>query len=115
MKKEEALNLLGGTTDEYWSEFYDHRGTYYGDLEAYVWAGLFDFCCCGDPRRELDKIKEALSHAKSHSSLPDELQIYGYLIDSLGFTEHGSSIYSAWLTPKGEALLVLLNELDQNL
>lgn len=115
MKKEEALNLLGGTTDEYWSEFYDHRGTYYGDLEEYVWIGLFGFCCCGDPRRELGKIKEALSCADKHRPLPDELQIYGYLIDRWGFTEHGSSIYGAWLTPKGGALLILLNELDQNL
>lgn len=112
MKKEEALNLLGGTTDEYWSEFYDTQRTYYRTLEEYVWAGLFGFCCCGNPRRELDKISEALSYAKSPSSLPDELQIYGYLIDRLGFTEHGSSIYSAWLTPQGEALLTLLNELD---
>lgn len=115
MKKEEALNLLGGTTDEYWSRFYDTQHIYYSTLEEYVWAGLFGFCCCGDPRRELDKIKEALSCAKSHSSLPDELQIYGYLIDRWGFTEHGSSIYSAWLTPKGEALLVLLNDLDPKL
>lgn len=112
MKKEEALNLLGGTTDEYWSEFYDTQRTYYSTLEEYVWAGLFGFCCCGDPQRELDKIKEALSCTDKRQPLPDELQIYGYILDNREYTEHGSSIYSAWLTPKGEALLILLNELD---
>lgn len=112
MKKEEALNLLGGKTDEYWSEFYDAQGMYYNNLEEYVWAGLFGFCCCGDPQRELEKIKETLSNAKSRNPLSDELQIYGYLLDRSDFTEHGSSIYGAWLTSKGEALLTLLNELD---
>lgn len=113
MTRDEAIKTLGGEVDEWWSYFVDNRGIEYDNLEDYIWCGLFGFCGCGDPMRELEKIKEALSCAKNHLYLPDELQIYGYLLDRGEFTEHGTSIYGAWLTPKGEALLTLLNELEK--
>jgi hypothetical protein len=46
--------------------------------------------------------------------LPFSLQIYAYILDKWEFAEHGSSIFSAVLTKKGEALLYLLEKETQD-
>lgn len=37
------------------------------------------------------------------------LQLLAYVLDSYGFTEHGSSVGGCWLTKDGERLLTVLD------
>lgn len=112
----EQLDVLGLRTDEYLSEFYDKENCYYTCLKDALWCGIFGFCTCGNPDYEIERIIHVLEILKNrtdeaYAELCEEsngYQIYLYLLDERGFTEHGFSIYGSWLTPKGEALYVAL-------
>lgn len=88
-------------------------------LESAVWVGVFGFCSCGNPEYEMQRILRVIQILTApiqerNTELYDEsngYQIYLYLLDSLGFTEHGSSVYGSWLTDKGKALRSALQEI----
>lgn len=90
---------------------------------------MFGFCGCGCPEYELDKLRETLQIIKDADmhehpeltirevaeirkpfhDLKDGYQIYLYLLNDRGFTEHGSVITGSWLNFSGYALLQVLN------
>ena len=76
---------------------------------------LFGFCYCGQPDKFIDGLAHYLNMVammKNDNSawLYTDFDIpYMYLADKAGLTDHGGSVLSAWLTPKGEELLDRLN------
>ena len=69
-------------------------------------------CGCGCPKDAYEAVHQMLERAKTHNTInPDEPHVLfmAYTLDRLGFLEHGSSIYGAWLSGKGEELLYALN------
>lgn len=81
------------------------------------------WCGCGNPE-EVDRIMLAYLESRSGDTWPkpkpkdlssDTILLLTYLADDLGWTEHGSSIASSWLTDDGKEALVNLKaaaELD---
>jgi hypothetical protein len=89
------------------------------------WSDDLKFCACGDPERIVELIRNYLSYVdeimgadthgsdwatwwkarREHWELDDDdlYLVIAYIADALGFTEHGGSIYGAWLTDKGRA------------
>ena len=78
-------------------------------LEELIHCQLFGFCGCGDPEFELQNFLKTLKTIKEGECAPFELQIYLYILDKEGFTEHGTSVFGSWLNEKGEALFCLLD------
>lgn len=83
--------------------------------------GLFDFCRCGNPHIFIEGLRQYLTLVKfAHDDrIPEEYRDenlqndyyvpYMYLADKAELTEHGGSVFSAWLTDKGKDLLKRLN------
>ena len=109
----DALKKLGIAYDEE-DEDYTIRengvAKYYDNLRDAVWHGIFDFCSCGDPDKQLIKMYNLLSTMdEEFSKAPaDEDVIYLYLLDSKGMTEHGCSVHFSWLNDKGRALMKVI-------
>lgn len=71
---------------------------------------MFDFCTCGAPDVFAEQLYEYLKIVESRT-VPDDTYIaYMYLADKAGLTEHGGSVFGAWLTIKGEKLLERMKE-----
>lgn len=70
-------------------------------------------CGCGSPEEAYKAVHEMLKRAETRDEIitPDEPHVLfmAYMLDRLEFLEHGTSIYSSWLTDKGERLLVALD------
>ena len=70
-------------------------------------------CGCGCPEEAYKAVHEMLVRTKDRGNIiePDEPHVLfmAYTLDSLEFLEHGTSIYSAWLTDKGKELLAALD------
>lgn len=70
-------------------------------------------CGCGNPEEAYEAVHEMLKRVKDRSNIiePDEPHVLfmAYTLDRLEFLEHGSSIYAAWLTDKGNELLAALD------
>lgn len=114
-KEKECITIIGGTyTDipnvDMVCKIFDADGCSYDNIAGWLWCGVFGFCGCGDIKYDLLKIYNTLKMYSNNQLLPFSLQIYAYILDKWEFTEHGSSIFSAVLTKKGEALLYLLEQ-----
>lgn len=92
-----------------------------------------DMCGCGTPEDTYEVIRRYLRIRKNcfaeklswedvveryetnlHMNYSDSmnygmLQLLAYVLDSYGFTEHGSSVGGCWLTKDGERLLTVLD------
>ena len=71
-------------------------------------------CGCGCPEEAYKAVHEMFKSFKNYDrntiDLDDPHRLFmAYTLDHLEFLEHGSSIYSAWLTDKGEELLAALD------
>lgn len=101
-------------------------------LNFYMYEKM-DLCGCGIPENTYEAIRRYLRIRKScfeenlswedvteryrtnlHIDYDDSmnygiLQFLAYILDSYGFTEHGSSVGGCWLTREGEKLLVVLD------
>lgn len=106
---EEALEKLGIVKDG-WG-YSDANGLYWELLDSALWGGLLGFCCCGDRDQGLKIIKEVLEAVQSRK-FKDEYLFHYYVFDKLELTEHGFTIYSSWLSPKGELLLSVLQKME---
>jgi len=97
------------------------------DLVDYIQTGLFEFCGCGNPERNLEYIMNGLSYINEFiGGELDELtkmgiEIFGndeskyfffYWADKEELTDHGNSV-PGWLTKKGEELLAALQYLKE--
>lgn len=79
-------------------------------------------CGCGNPERAYKSIHEMLIRVdRFRSPIPKEeidnpngcMLFMAYMLDDMGYLEHGSSIYGAWLTSKGEELLMCLTDFEK--
>lgn len=117
-KEKECITIIGGTYIDYDTdivcEIVDKEGCHWDDVATWLWCGIFGFCGCGDIQYDILKIYKTLKMYSNRQILPFSLQIYAYILDRWEFTEHGSSIFSAVLTKKGEALLYLLEKETQD-
>ena len=101
-------------------------------LDFYMYEKM-DLCGCGIPEDTYEAIRRYLRIRKScfeenlswediteryranlHIDYDDSmnhgiLQFLAYILDSYGFTEHGSSVGGCWLTEEGERLLTVLD------
>lgn len=91
-------------------------------FEDIVFADI-GLCGCGDPDAVLDMIQAYLEIKASDNfgmlgkvqdfteKYKEELLLFMmYTLDKKGFTEHGTSINTAWITYKGKKFLELLQE-----
>lgn len=109
----DALKTLGIVYDEVDNGYTIRENgikKYYDNLRDAVWHGIFDFCSCGDPDKQLIKMYNLLSDMdEEFSKAPaDEDVIYLYLLDSKGMTEHGCSVHFSWLNDKGRAFMKVI-------
>ena len=96
---------LGITLDEGW--YVVDGCSHETDLDA-IWCGIFGFCGCGNVFGELLKILDILDKLDHREKIDMKDQIYLYILDEKGFTEHGFSIFGSYLTDKGFALKKIL-------
>ena len=111
--------------------YYDPDGCFYEDAETFIATYMFGFCGCGMPDEALRHVRDSLQiimdmkeqlwtkkityneweerKKKCFSNSGSEYFMW-YVLDKLGFTEHGSSV-PGWLTQGGMELLSDLNEL----
>ena len=89
--------------------------------EKLGWCGCG---CPGEAMREVAKYLEArsLDYPESDAKMKEYFQggdgnnlvlCIAYELDRAGFTEHGSSIYSCWLTDDGKYFLWAIQEADK--
>lgn len=112
------------------------KGLLIKELSDYFWTEHMLLCNCGVPdicqekiKRYLQVLKDWASADTSHkfgirqngfmnnfgveSVYDDALLLFlAYALDSYGFTEHGTSIGTAWITDFGRMYLDVLNEVD---
>lgn len=122
-----ALSELGVTQDG--DGYVDASGCSFDDLESVILDGVFGFHGYHNPGAFLSLARNVLclmSERRDDEVEPDKYQsemtaICGnkgsmwFLIsafDRLGIVEHCGNVSSAWLTPKGYALLKAIEALD---
>ena len=101
------------------------------ELNNYFWNEHMNLCSCGTPQECQEAIRNYLHilHECKSDFISNEIKMkeifntssvydnpllllfVAYAVDSYGFTEHGSGIGGAWITPLGEMYLVVLKEL----
>lgn len=90
--------------------------------EGLLLSGVLGCCGCGTPEDGLRYIAKGLAHFTEdgvraeyfkewNDFSNEEATFFLYMMDVLGITEHGSSIYGSWLTEKGKALVKSLIKL----
>jgi len=71
-------------------------------------------CGCGQPAICWDYLHEFLKTRDNdtpYKNTENALELFFmYVVDNCGMTEHGTSIYGAWLTEEGKTALSWLNE-----
>ena len=79
-------------------------------------------CGCGNPERAYKSIHEMLIRVdRFMEPIPKEeidnlngcMLFMAYMLDNMGYIEHGTSIYASWLTSKGEELLECLTDFEK--
>lgn len=79
-------------------------------------------CGCGNPELAYKSIHEMLIRVdRFRSPIPKEeinnpngcMLFMAYMLDNMGYIEHGTSIYVSWLTSKGEELLECLTDFEK--
>lgn len=99
------------------------------ECEDFFYYEKLGYCRCGNPEdvkkvikdylkvvsETSDKRREKLKKRFSVEAVYDNelLLCLAYAVDAAGFTEHGSSVYSAWLTTEGEMFLWLLERSEE--
>ena len=78
----------------------------------YEWAEAIatdGWCGCGQPERIVTAMRDYLNLCATQAPIPDDLAtlVIAYRADELELTEHGGSIFGAWLTDAGERWLAL--------
>lgn len=116
MTTRKELEKAKNKADKRRAELNNRYKNYRARLEEEI-LDLFGFCHCGDPETIADGLQRSLNIIrirgecrKPVGDLFSEADVaYLYLADKAGLTDHGGSVFSAWLTPKGEKLLKRLN------
>lgn len=103
---------------------HDKRDNYPNEVQHFYYETL-KWCGCGEPHFALQFMRDVLAvmnmdftnsrFRRVGELLPDNSPLslsYLYMLDALGLTEHGGSIFGCWLTPKGKDALLLLSNCD---
>lgn len=135
---DDVKNTGYGDNGEYWSfEDFDHEikkpdtKRDYESIFDYCYGvivhGILNFCGCGCGIRVSGLIRTFLECFDSYDGTLFDSDIYKQRfpgrtdtemefmlkwVDSLGFSEHGCSVYGSWLTDKGIMLRELLRKMD---
>ncbi len=99
------------------------------ECEDFFYYEKLGYCGCGNPEDVKKVIKDYLKIVSDKSDKRREklkerfgveavydnelLLCFAYAVDAAGFTEHGTSVYSAWLTTEGEMFLWLLEHSEE--
>lgn len=116
---------------------YKHDGIDHEDVESLLHSGFLGFCMCGTPDDNLIYIREGLrllnekgpespsgligdewhewfedyqARKLKHFGSNEANHFFCYWADKEGYTEHGGSVLSPWLTDAGQNLLDMLDE-----
>jgi len=91
-----------------------------------------EFCWCGEPEEFLKTLRDVLAEIDAYNhrevrcshchtqdlyeatGTPGSYWLWLYWLNELELAEHGFCITGSWLTPRGEALLALLNGCDSD-
>ena len=89
-------------------------GGFYNFTKANDLIHELGICGCGCPEEAYEAVHEMLKSFKNYDhntiNLDEPHRLFmAYTLDQLEFLDHGSSIYSAWLTDKGHELLAALD------
>ena len=96
-------------------------------MDFFFGFNKLNWCGCGHPHTAYVAVSKLLYWYQDTRKLDNRLQILAdsfniedcnnglllclmYILDAAGFTEHGSSIYGAWLTDEGKMLFLVLQE-----
>lgn len=92
-------------------------------LIDYFYYSRLNWCGCGDPDLAKETVRKFLDAHRDFDNRQKKLQTYfgveyvfenalleclAYTMDAAEFTEHGTSIFGAWLTEDGEDFLYCL-------
>ena len=112
-----ALKRLGIREDGF--GYLDSKECYWRTLEDAIWGGVLGFCCCGEPERGLKRLRSILEAVElwlKYDTRPeyyeDDDVFHLYVLDKMGLTEHGTSVYCSWLSEKGKDILTVLQNID---
>ena len=84
-----------------------------GDVELLMGSDVdgLGLCCCGEPERVVRMMADYLNHRNPdyptivNTDGSDAQMLLAYLADKCGLTEHGGTVYGAWLTDEGKRWL----------
>lgn len=94
-----------------------------------MYYGTLGMCGCGDAESVKNFVYKMMEFQKRYHSKEDVSTIFkerkeylknldpdtivefvGHILESIGFYEHGSSVYGSWFTKEGEEFFTLLEE-----
>lgn len=106
----EQFTFINGHWVDQWNNVRDDEQHPDRELE-WQEAILFDgFCGCGNPEMVLDAMVKFLSLRRDNFTYLDgslEQLMLAYWADHRGLTDHGGSVYGAWITDAGRRWLEL--------
>jgi len=88
--------------------YVDDEGFTYQDKEAYIQVGIFDFCGCDSPLKNLIYIRDMLLKVKNKKIeyMNDRSYVFFlYWANKEGLLEHGWGIDDSCLTERGKEFL----------
>lgn len=72
---------------------------------------MLGFCNCANPSFVISQIHDYLKKRENPVDTSNEELLLAYVCDKAGLTEHGSSVYGAWISEKGRELV---KEMENN-
>lgn len=98
-------------------EFLDEDGVTWSSLESWFFIGILNGCGCGTSeelsKKGIELLKDIAIPERDYNRFAiyynDSFwELFMHWFDSAGLTEHGTSIFGAWLTDKGKAVHEIL-------
>ena len=69
------------------------------------------FCNCANPDELINQVRRYLKRRKHPINTSNKDLLMAYFCDKYGYTDHGGSVFGAWVSQKGEKLL---KEMEEN-
>lgn len=94
----------------------------YESAAEVIWYEKLKFCGCGDPEGTMHfiakmlELQKAGTYVQFQELVKDNLGtvdvLLRYLLDAFELTEHGSSVFGAWLTERGKQVQELFTDTE---
>jgi hypothetical protein len=99
-------------------DYIDEEGCSWDSPFDWFWIGILGGCGCGSSEELAERAFKLLENF-SHDDIDKRFSVYdkvgdeilAHWFDSLDLTEHGSSVYGSWLSPKGEKIYKNIKDL----